>query len=224
MTAPSFSRIALCLALGSGVALATGIVPWRGDISPELAVAEAAEVTRFTAAAPVSPAALSRADRFWRLAPAVALASRSRGGRSAERTWLRAPLAVPRVSSEFGMRLHPLLDAWLPHRGVDYAAAEGTPVQSVSEGIVRFAGTKRFYGIGVDVDHADGSMTRYAHLSALAPALRAGKRVRAGETIGFVGHTGRATGPHLHFEFLVDGRSREPLGALIAARLVSGSR
>jgi murein DD-endopeptidase MepM/ murein hydrolase activator NlpD len=137
-----------------------------------------------------------------------------RRGQSLRATFLRAPLSYRRLSSEFGMRWHPILGRWREHRGVDYAAASGTPVRSVGDGVVIFAGWKGSYGNLVEVSHPGGVVTRYAHLRGYAPGARRGARVRVGQTVGYVGSTGLSTGPHLHFEMLVNGRYTDPRYAL----------
>lgn len=139
-----------------------------------------------------------------------------RRGRSLRATFLRAPLNFRRVSSVFGMRYHPILGRWREHRGVDYAAQSGTPVRTVGDGVVIFAGWRGSYGNLVEVAHAGGMVTRYAHLRGYARGTRPGTRVRVGQTIGFVGSTGLSTGPHLHFEMLVNGRYTDPRHALDA--------
>ena len=139
-----------------------------------------------------------------------------RRGRSLRATFLRAPLSYRRLSSQFGMRFHPILGRWREHRGVDYAAASGTPVRSVGDGVVIFAGRKGSYGNLVEVSHPGGVITRYAHLRGYARGTRRGARVRVGQTVGYVGSTGLSTGPHLHFEMLVNGRYTDPRRALHA--------
>lgn len=139
-----------------------------------------------------------------------------RRGRSLRATFLRAPLNFRRVSSVFGMRYHPILGRWREHRGIDYAAQTGTPVRTVGDGVVIFAGWRGSYGNLVEVAHAGGMVTRYAHLRGYARGTRPGTRVRVGQTIGFVGSTGLSTGPHLHFEMLVNGRYTDPRHALDA--------
>jgi murein DD-endopeptidase MepM/ murein hydrolase activator NlpD len=139
-----------------------------------------------------------------------------RRGRSLRATFLRAPLNFRRVSSVFGMRFHPILGRWREHRGIDYAAASGTPVRTVGDGIVIFAGRRGSYGNLVEVSHVGGVVTRYAHLQGYARGTRLGARVRVGQTVGYVGSTGLSTGPHLHFEMLVNGRYTDPRYALEA--------
>jgi murein DD-endopeptidase MepM/ murein hydrolase activator NlpD len=135
-------------------------------------------------------------------------------GRSLRAAFLRAPLSFRRISSVFGMREHPILGSWRSHKGTDYAAASGTPVRSIGNGIVVFAGTRGGYGNSIDVRHPNGFVTRYGHLRGFASGVRTGTRVSMGQTIGYVGMTGLATGPHLHFEVIVGGVQRDPRTAL----------
>jgi murein DD-endopeptidase MepM/ murein hydrolase activator NlpD len=135
-------------------------------------------------------------------------------GRSMRAAFLRAPLEFRRISSVFGMRKHPILGIWRQHAGTDYAASQGTPVRSVGDGVVIFAGRKGGYGNAIEVRHPNGFVTRYGHLRGFAKAARRGARVQIGQTIGFVGMTGLATAPHLHFEVLVGGVQRNPRVAL----------
>ena len=138
-------------------------------------------------------------------------------GRSLRSTFLRAPLSFRRISSVFGMREHPILGDMRAHKGTDYAAALGTPVRSVGDGIVVFAGPHGGYGNSIDIRHPNGFVTRYGHMRGFATGIRAGTRVTMGQTIGYVGVTGLTTGPHLHFEVIVDGVQRDPLKALKAS-------
>jgi len=131
-------------------------------------------------------------------------------GRSLRRAFLRAPLQYRRISSRFGGRFHPVLKGWRSHQGTDYAAAWGTPVRATADGIVTFAGREGGYGNLVEVRHANGIRTRYGHLSKFAKGLRVGQHVTQDQTVGFVGSTGLSTGPHLHYEFLVNGRATNP--------------
>ncbi|MBA3657516.1 MAG: M23 family metallopeptidase [Gemmatimonadaceae bacterium] len=135
-------------------------------------------------------------------------------GRSLRAAFLRAPVAFRRISSFFGLRFHPILGRWRNHAGTDYAAASGTPVRTIGDGIVSFAGRKGGYGNVVEIRHRNGFVSRYGHLRGFARGIRRGTRVDIGKTIGFVGMTGLATGPHLHFEVLVGGRQRDPRVAL----------
>ncbi|HVH69458.1 MAG TPA: M23 family metallopeptidase [Gemmatimonadales bacterium] len=132
-------------------------------------------------------------------------------GRSLRRAFLRAPLQFRRVSSRFGARYHPILHLWRAHEGVDFSAPYGTPVRVTADGIVTRVGREDDgYGNLVEVRHANGIRTRYGHLSAFARGLRQGERVDQGETIAYVGSTGLSTGPHLHYEFIVNGHPTNP--------------
>jgi murein DD-endopeptidase MepM/ murein hydrolase activator NlpD len=132
-------------------------------------------------------------------------------GRSLRKAFLRAPLEFTRVSSRFNLyRRHPVLNRMRAHRGVDYAAPTGTPVKAAGEGRVRFVGTKGGYGKVIELQHANNVRTLYGHLSRFARGLRQGERVRQGEVIGYVGMTGLATGPHLHYEYLQNGVHKDP--------------
>lgn len=124
-------------------------------------------------------------------------------GKSLRRAFLRAPLNYRRISSLYsGQRMHPIFRALRPHQAIDYAAAAGTPVVSIGRGTVKFAGWRDGYGNLVEVTHANGYTTRYAHLSRIISGLRKGARIAQGDVVGFVGQTGHATGPHLHFEIM----------------------
>jgi len=129
-------------------------------------------------------------------------------GVSRKRAFLASPLAFSRVTSGFAMRFHPLLQSWRAHLGTDYGAPTGTPVRVVGDGVVHFAGRQNGYGNVVEVRHGNDRSTLYAHLSRID--VRKGQRLEQGETIGAVGATGWATGPHLHFEFRVNGVHRDP--------------
>ena len=130
-------------------------------------------------------------------------------GRSKRRAFLASPMEFSRVTSGFAMRMHPLLNTWRQHLGVDYGAPTGTPVRSVGEGIVDFAGRQNGYGNVVQIKHSNQRSTLYAHLSRID--VKQGQRVEQGQHIGAVGATGWATGPHLHFEFRVAGSHQDPL-------------
>jgi YD repeat-containing protein len=131
-------------------------------------------------------------------------------GRSLKRAFLRAPLQFRRVTSGFGTRFHPILHRWRTHEGIDFAAPYGTPVRATADGIVTEVGWDEGYGNLIEMRHANGIRTRYGHLSAFVRGVRPGKRVEQGETIGYVGSTGLSTGPHLHYEFLVNGHPTNP--------------
>ena len=127
-------------------------------------------------------------------------------GKSLSFGFLRSPLKFATVSSHFSpRRLHPITKEWKPHRGVDYSAPLGTPVMSTGDGQVTKAKFMNGYGITVAIRHSDKYESLYAHLSKIAEGIRPGKKVKQGDVIGYVGSTGLSTGPHLHYEFQVDG-------------------
>jgi murein DD-endopeptidase MepM/ murein hydrolase activator NlpD len=127
----------------------------------------------------------------------------NRNGESLRPSFLRAPLSYARISSPFAAnRLNPFSRTVRPHLAIDYAAPFGTPVVAVGRGRVEFAGWRSGYGNVVDIRHSENYLSRYAHFSRFAPELRVGQWVETGDVIGYVGQTGHATGPHLHFEFL----------------------
>ncbi|HKP75773.1 MAG TPA: M23 family metallopeptidase, partial [Longimicrobiaceae bacterium] len=135
-------------------------------------------------------------------------------GRSLDPVPWAGPLARMRVTSPFASnRFHPILHRVLPHLGVDLAAGYGTPVRAAADGSVSWAGPKGGYGNLVEVSHPNGYATRYGHLSAVAAGLRVGAAVRQGDVIGYVGATGLATGPHLHYEVRRKGVPVDPLVA-----------
>ena len=135
-------------------------------------------------------------------------------GKSMRAAFLRAPLEFRRISSVFGLREHPLLGAWRQHKGTDYAAATGTPVRAIGDGVVVRQGWGNGYGNMLEIRHRNGFVTRYGHLNRFVAGIRTGSRVTIGQTVAFVGSTGMSTGPHLHFEVLVDGVQRDPRTAL----------
>jgi murein DD-endopeptidase MepM/ murein hydrolase activator NlpD len=130
-------------------------------------------------------------------------------GQSKRRAFLASPMEFSRVSSGFAMRFHPILQTWRKHNGVDYAAPTGTPVRSVGDGVIEFAGVQNGYGNVVQIRHSNDRSTLYAHLSRID--VRSGQRIEQGARIGAVGSTGWSTGPHLHFEFRVNGAHQDPL-------------
>jgi murein DD-endopeptidase MepM/ murein hydrolase activator NlpD len=135
-------------------------------------------------------------------------------GKSMRAAFLRAPLEFRRISSVFGMRRHPILGIRKKHRGTDYAAAGGTPVRSVGDGVVVRAGWAGGYGRVLEIRHHGGIVTRYAHLRAFARGVRPGARVTIAQTVAYVGTSGLSTAPHLHFEVLVGGVQQDPRAAL----------
>jgi murein DD-endopeptidase MepM/ murein hydrolase activator NlpD len=140
-------------------------------------------------------------------------------GKNMRKAFLRSPLEFSRVTSGFGMRVHPIAKTWTAHKGTDYAAAIGTRVRAVGDGFVEFAGEKGGYGKVVVLRHHGQYATVYAHLSRFPAGLHRGQRVAQNDTIGFVGQTGWATGPHVHYEFQVAGQSRNPRTLAMPAAL-----
>jgi murein DD-endopeptidase MepM/ murein hydrolase activator NlpD len=133
-------------------------------------------------------------------------------GRSLARSFLRFPLEFTSISSYFShSRFHPILKVSMPHTGVDFAAQKGTPVRAVGNGIITQAGWNGAYGKAIDIQHDSTYMTRYGHLDQFAEGIRNGVSVMKGQLIGYVGSTGRATGPHLHFELYKDQQYVDPL-------------
>jgi len=133
-------------------------------------------------------------------------------GKSMKRAFLKSPIPFSRISSGFtGARLHPVLKKWRAHKGIDYAASTGTPVRAVSDAAVMFSGHQGGYGNLIILKHQGPYSTAYGHLSRFAKNLRRGAHIKQGEIIGYVGSTGLATGPHLHYEFRVNNVQRDPL-------------
>ncbi len=130
-------------------------------------------------------------------------------GQSLRKAFLASPLEFTRMSSGYGIRVHPITNDKRAHKGIDYAAPTGTPIRTVGDGVVEFAGTQRGYGNVIEIKHRDGKSTVFAHLSRID--VKKGQNVEQGSLIGAVGSTGFSTGPHLHFEFRVDGEHRDPL-------------
>ncbi|MFZ5503106.1 MAG: M23 family metallopeptidase [Pseudomonadota bacterium] len=133
-------------------------------------------------------------------------------GKSVQKAFLRSPIEFSRVSSGFtNARFHPVLKKWRAHKGTDFAARTGTKVKVTSDGVVSFVGWKNGYGKVVMVKHQRGVSTVYGHLSRFPKGLRSGQRVTQGDIIGYVGMTGLASGPHLHYEFRVNDKQRDPM-------------
>jgi murein DD-endopeptidase MepM/ murein hydrolase activator NlpD len=144
-------------------------------------------------------------------------------GKSARRFLMKTPINGARLSSGFGMRRHPILGYSRMHRGTDFAAPSGTPILAAGEGTVVSAGPYGGYGNYIRIRHANGYETAYAHLSRYARGVRSGTRVRQGQVIGYVGTTGRSTGPHLHYEVSLRGRQVNPMSLRVATgRTLSG--
>lgn len=132
-------------------------------------------------------------------------------GESLHGAFLRTALKFSRISSTFGMRVHPLHGTWTGHKGVDYSAPMGTPIHATADGVIDFAGWQNGYGNVVIIKHFGQYSTVYAHQSRIAPGISQGVSVSQGQVIGYVGMTGWATGPHLHYEFRVDNQPVDPL-------------
>lgn len=133
-------------------------------------------------------------------------------GKSLRRAFLKAPLSFRRISSGFSSgRFHPILKIYRPHHGLDYAAPVGTPVSAIGDGTVIFAGKKGQYGNLVIIRHPNGYKTYYGHLSRFGGSIKKGTKVKQGQVIGYVGSTGLATGPHLHYEVRIDNRPVNPV-------------
>jgi murein DD-endopeptidase MepM/ murein hydrolase activator NlpD len=131
-------------------------------------------------------------------------------GRALEREFLAAPVQYRYITGGVGRRFHPIAKVYRPHNGIDYSAATGTPVLAASKGVIVRAGTVSGYGRMVEIRHKNGITTRYAHLSRIESGISAGRSVQQGQRIGRVGSTGLSTAPHLHYEFRVNGRPRDP--------------
>lgn len=132
-------------------------------------------------------------------------------GKSLKKAFLKSPLEFSRISSGFSVRKHPISGLWKAHKGVDFAAAIGTPIRASGDGVIDFAGTQRGYGNVVIIKHWSKYSTAYAHMSRFATNLRKGTKVSQGQVIGYVGMTGWSTGPHLHYEFRVNNEARDPM-------------
>ena len=143
-------------------------------------------------------------------------------GKSSRKGFLRAPLEFSRITSGFSRRFHPILKRWRAHKGVDYGAPSGTKVRVVGDGTVSFAGVMNGYGNIVEITHRKGLATRYAHLRGFASGIRKGARVSQGQIIGYVGQTGWATGPHLHYEVRVNGKAVNPLSVKLPSYATLG--
>lgn len=132
-------------------------------------------------------------------------------GRGLNQAFLRYPLEFTRISSSFGRRIHPIHRNWRNHNGTDFAAPTGTPIMASSDGRVHFVGSQRGYGNTIIIQHRDSYSTLYAHLNGFAKGLQKGQRIRQGQVIGYVGMTGWATGPHLHYEIRINDVPHDPM-------------
>ena len=139
-------------------------------------------------------------------------------GKNVEKAFLRSPVEFSYISSKYNLkRKHPILNKIKAHTGVDYAAPTGTPVRTTGDGTIAFKGNNGGYGKLIEIKHSEDYSTRYAHLSRYKKGLEVGDKVNQGEVIGYVGRTGRATGPHLHYEFRVNGMHTDPLTVKLPA-------
>ena len=132
-------------------------------------------------------------------------------GRGLNQAFLKYPLEFTRISSSFGKRLHPIKKQWRSHAGTDFAAAKGTPIKASSDGHIKFVGNQNGYGKTVTIQHKGKYSTLYAHMNGFAKGLKPGQRIRQGDVIGYVGMTGWATGPHLHYEIRVNNVPHDPM-------------
>jgi murein DD-endopeptidase MepM/ murein hydrolase activator NlpD len=204
---------------GAAATEAIGLLAHRLDLTRDLALGD--RVRLLVRAAPGRGAVLDYVEldgaagpvRLYRRRSGAAFAVddfAGEDGQGLDRLLLRTPLQVLRVTSGFGLRLHPLLGYSRLHRGVDFAAQPGTPVLAAGSGAVVEVRRLGDYGLMLRLDHGGGLQTLYAHLSAWAPGLKAGAVVRQGQVIGWTGATGLVTGPHLHFEVIENGRPVDP--------------
>jgi len=131
-------------------------------------------------------------------------------GKALKKAFLKSPLEFSRISSGFSMRVHPISGAWKAHKGIDFAAAPGTPIRASGDGVVDFAGVQGGYGNFVVLKHWSNYSTAYGHMMRFAPGIRKGVKVNQGDVIGYVGTTGWSTGPLLHYEFRVGSEAKDP--------------
>lgn len=139
-------------------------------------------------------------------------------GKALKKAFLKSPLEFSRISSGFSMRTHPISGKWKAHKGVDFAAANGTPIRASGDGVIDFAGVQGGYGNMIQIKHWAGYSTAYAHMSRFANGMRKGAKVSQGDVIGYVGSTGWSTGAHLHYEFRVNNVARDPLSVKVVAQ------
>lgn len=146
-----------------------------------------------------------------------------RGKALSKGEFAQIPVNATRVSSPYGTRFHPILKTYRMHSGIDYAAPSGTPIVAPADGVVSFAGVKGGYGNTIMLNHRKGMETLYGHMSAFVSGLSVGKSVKAGDVIGFVGSTGRSTGPHLHYEVRINEQVVDPSTVALPARTLSNT-
>ena len=139
-------------------------------------------------------------------------------GKALKKAFLKSPLEFSRISSGFSMRVHPISGQWKQHKGVDFAAATGTPIRASGDGTIETIGGQSGYGNMITIKHWANYTTVYAHMSRFAPGMHRGSKVRQGDVIGYVGSTGWATGPHLHYEFRVGNQATDPMKIKVAAQ------
>ena len=139
-------------------------------------------------------------------------------GKALKKGFLKSPLEFSRISSGFSNRVHPISGVWKAHKGVDFAAALGTPIRASGDGVVDFAGVQGGYGNFLVLKHWANYTTAYAHMSRFAPGVRKGSQVKQGDVIGYVGSTGWSTGAHLHYEFRVANEARDPMSVKVLAQ------
>jgi murein DD-endopeptidase MepM/ murein hydrolase activator NlpD len=139
-------------------------------------------------------------------------------GKALKKAFLKSPLEFSRISSGFSMRVHPISGNWKAHKGIDFAAALGTPIRASGDGVIDFEGVSGGYGNMVVIKHWANYSTAYAHMSRFASGLRKGSKVSQGDIIGYVGSTGWSTGAHLHYEFRVNNEARDPNGISVIAQ------
>ena len=147
----------------------------------------------------------------------------SADGRSLRENFLRSPVVYFRISSGFVEREHPVLKKWIQHKGIDFSAPVGTPVQATANGVVDFVGDMRGFGNFIVLRHGKTVTTAYGHLDGFAEGLKKGDAIHQGDVIGFVGQTSWATGPHLHYEFRINGAHKDPLTTDVTTALAPGS-
>jgi murein DD-endopeptidase MepM/ murein hydrolase activator NlpD len=133
-------------------------------------------------------------------------------GQSVRKALLKTPIDGAKITSGFGNRMHPILGYTKMHKGLDFGAAKGTPIHAAGDGTIEMAGPNSSYGNYVRIRHTGSYSTAYAHMSGFGSGIRVGARVRQGDVIGYVGTTGRSTGPHLHYEVLKDAKQVDPRG------------
>jgi murein DD-endopeptidase MepM/ murein hydrolase activator NlpD len=137
-------------------------------------------------------------------------------GRSSRKFLLRKPIAEGVMTSPFGMRFHPILHFWRMHTGVDWAAPVGTPILAAGNGVVIMAAWDAGYGRRVEIQHANGYVTTYNHMSGFGRGITPGAHVTQGQVVGYLGQTGLATGPHLHYEVIINGHFVDPMAIKLA--------